>query len=72
MITDVAQRLRVQIDEGGTRAAAVTEVDMSKAAPRMQEEEPIELNLNEPFIFIIFDRETGAVCFAGTVVNPLG
>ena len=72
VITEVAQRLRVQIDEGGTRAAAVTEVDMSKSAPRMQEEEPIELNLNEPFIFIIFDRETGAVCFAGTVVNPLG
>lgn len=72
VISGIAQRIRVQIDEGGTRAAAVTELDMSKAAPRMQEDEPVELKLDQPFIFIIFDRETNEICFAGTVVNPLG
>ena len=71
-ITEVAQRLRVQIDEGGTKAAAVTEVDLGKSAPRMQEDEPVEMNLDQPFIFVIFDRETEAVCFAGVVTNPLG
>ncbi len=72
VITEVSQRLRVRIDEGGTKAAAVTEVDMNKAAPRMQEDEPAELTLDQPFIFVIFDRETEAICFAGVVTNPLG
>lgn len=73
VISEVSQRLRVQIDEGGTRAAAVTEVDMTKSAGhRLDDGDPVELVLDKPFLFIIFDRETGAVCFAGAVANPLG
>lgn len=72
VISEVSQRLRVQIDEGGTRAAAVTEADMAKSAGhRLDDGDPVELNLDRPFLFIIFDRETGAVCFAGAVANPI-
>lgn len=73
VISEVSQRLRIQIDEGGTRAAAVTEVDMTKSAGhRLDDGDPVELILDRPFLFVIFDRETGAVCFAGAVANPLG
>lgn len=70
-IDDVVQKVRVQVDEQGTRAAAATAIAM-RAMGMMPTEEPVEMIVNRPFVFVISDSETGSVHFAGAVDNPNG
>jgi len=66
-IDEVIHKAFVSVDEAGTEAAAATAVIMKlTAAP----EEPIEVTVNRPFIFLIRDIETGAILFIGRVLNP--
>lgn len=66
-VKDVVHKAFVSVDEAGTEAAAATAVVIAlKAAP----EPPIEVTLDQPFIFLIRDIETGAILFVGRVVNP--
>ena len=66
-ISDILHKAFVSVDEAGTEAAAATAVIMSlTAAP----EQPVEVTLDRPFIFLIRDIETGAVLFVGRVANP--
>ena len=72
-IGDVIQKVRVQVDEEGTRAAAVTEIMMmdGMGMPGFDyEQAPVSMVLDRPFILLIADEATGAVCFAGVVANP--
>lgn len=71
-VTDVFQQVRVQVDEEGTRAAAVTEVELSDTAVADEGPQPIDFTVDRPFLFALVDRPTGAVLFAGAVVNPVG
>ena len=69
-INDVIQKVRVQLDEEGTRAAAVTAVMMEAAGCVPFDDPPVEFNANRPFMVLIAEEETGAVCFAGAVCEP--
>lgn len=53
--------------ETGTEAAVVTAIIGGTVSARPQ---PAEFNCNRPFLYAIRDRETGAVLFAGRVVDP--
>jgi serpin B len=65
----VVHKAFVAVDEKGTEAAAATAVEM--AATSMEEEEqPIELTIDRPFIFIIRDRPSNTILFMGRVVDP--
>jgi serpin B len=66
-ISDVVHKAFVAVDEAGTEAAAATAVIMPTAMP----EQPVDVTLDRPFIFLIRDIETGAILFVGRVVNPL-
>ncbi len=66
-IADVIHKAFVSVDEAGTEAAAATAVVMKLGAVP---EEPVELTVDHPFIFLIRDVETGAILFVGRVVNP--
>ena len=68
-IDDVIQKVRVQVDEEGTRAAAVTEFAFAAGAPRYQQA-PVPMVFDRPFIMLIADEATGAICFAGVVAAP--
>lgn len=70
-LSQVLQKVRLLVDEEGTRAAAVTEVMMANGM-RAVEEEPVAVNVNRPFVLAIADEATGAILFAGAIVNPLG
>ncbi len=62
-IDQVIHKARIEVDEKGTEAAAVTAVTMRKSAkPRFR--------ADRPFLFLIRDTKTGAVIFAGRVVDP--
>jgi serpin B len=66
-IGDVIHKAFVSVDEAGTEAAAATAVVMPTAGPP---EEPVEVTVDRPFIFLIRDIETGSILFIGRVVNP--
>lgn len=65
----VRQKARVIFDEEGTKAAAVTEIAMPTCA-MLPPEDVKTFQMNRPFAFVVADSATGAVCFAGAVVNP--
>ena len=68
-ISDVIQKVRLQLDEEGTRAAAVTEVIMRAKGAFLQEEIAV-MKVDRPFIVLIADANSRAVCFAGAVCDP--
>ncbi|MFC2011175.1 serpin family protein [Chloroflexota bacterium] len=65
-IDEVIHKAFVSVDEAGTEAAAATAVIMKLTS---MPEEPIEVTINRPFIFLIRDIETGAILFIGRVMN---
>ena len=70
-INRVCQNARLRIDEEGTSAAAVTEIEL---APGEAEpiEEPVLMNVNRPFVVLIVDKETYTVVFAAVITDPAG
>lgn len=66
-ISDVVHKAFVSVDESGTEAAAATAViERASAMPQ----QPVEVTVDRPFIFVIRDIQTGAILFVGRVVNP--
>ena len=66
-ISEVLHKAFVSVDEAGTEAAAATAVIVGETA---MPEQPVEVTVDRPFIFLIRDIETGAVLFVGRVLNP--
>ena len=69
-ISQILQKARLIFDEDGTQAAASTVVSVAPSA--YNPDLPVEFNMNRPFVAVIADAESGAVCFAAVVNNPLG
>lgn len=69
-ISQILQKARLIFDEEGTQAAASTVVSVATSA--YNPDPPVEFNMNRPFVAVIADAATGAVCFAAVVNNPLG
>ena len=68
----VFQDVRIQIDEEGTRAAAVTQIDLAPSEAADEDREPpIRMRLDRPFVALIVDEETETVCFAAVIADPL-
>jgi serpin B len=66
-ISDVIHEAYIAVDEEGTEAAAATAVIMRLSAAPV---EIVELTIDRPFIFVLRDRETGAILFLGRVTDP--
>lgn len=69
-LSSVMQKARLVFDEDGTKAAAgtlVVAVGMSAINPM----DIVDFDMNRPFAAIIADENSGAVCFAGIVANPV-
>ncbi len=67
-ISDVLHKTYISLDESGTRAAAVTAVEMGVNAAAPQEMK--EVILNRPFLFMIYDETNHVPVFIGTVNTP--
>jgi serpin B len=59
-----------RLDEQGTIAAASTVVTIEATSVRVFARPPIEFNADRPFLFFLRDERSGAVLFAGRLVNP--
>lgn len=68
-ISYVFQKVKVDVDEEGTEAAAVTEIATAKGCA-LPADEPIVLTFDKPFVYAIVDTETGVPLFAGVMENP--
>lgn len=60
----------IKFSEEGIRAAAVTVFAMDNFAAIIDEEQPVAVNIDRPFMFLIRDKKTGEIWFAGTVYEP--
>jgi len=67
-ISEILHKAYVSVDEEGTEAAAATAVIISLTA---MPEAPVEMTLDQPFIYLIRDNETGTILFVGRVMNPV-
>lgn len=65
VIDEVYHKAIVRTDERGTEASAAT------GAVAMQTSMPRLFRADRPFLFLIRDTETGAILFAGRVVEPV-
>lgn len=68
-ISYVFQKVKVDVDEEGTEAAAVTEIATAERCA-LPADEPIVLTFDKPFVYAIVDTETGVPLFAGVMENP--
>ena len=63
-IQAVVHQANIDVDEYGTEAAAATAVVIG------EESAPLQFSVDRPFIFVVRDRETGAVLFLGRITDP--
>lgn len=68
-IGSVIHKAYIKVDEEGTEATAATAVVMETGAV-MQDDHTTSFIADHPFIFIIQDKVTGNILFAGKVVDP--
>ena len=66
MVNSVMQAARVKIDEEGVEAAAYTEIVAKESSAMIEPPPVVEMNLNRPFLFVIFDGNDVPL-FVGTV-----
>jgi serine protease inhibitor len=66
-LSRVDQRARVEVDERGTRAAAITTIGARRHAARVLP--PFELVFDRPFRWAVEHVETGALLFLGRVLK---
>jgi serpin B len=64
LITDIVHEAFVKVTEAGTEAGGATAVVVGEVSI------PEWFTIDRPFIFLIRDRETGAVLFLGRVLDP--
>lgn len=66
-ISEVVQKVKIDVAEDGTRAAAATKIELAEKACM---EPPQEVCFDHPFVYFILDTETATPLFLGTVTNP--
>jgi serpin B len=72
VLSDVLHKAVIEVNEEGTEAAAVTEVsyNVGCAAMSWPPPPPVDFVADHPFAYFIVEEETGAVVFAGHVLDP--
>lgn len=69
-IDEVHHKTFISVDEKGTEAAAATGIVIPVSG--VVGEEPFEMTVDRPFLFLIRERRTGAVLFLGRMVDAEG
>jgi len=68
-VSDALHKADIEFTEKGVKAAAVT-VFAVRANSAPIEDEPVDVIINKPFMFIVRDKNTKNVWFTGTVYKP--
>jgi serpin B len=70
MVGDIIHKAVIEVNEEGTEAAAVTMVITKLGHSRWQHTPQLDFVADHPFAFYIVEEATGAVVFAGHVLDP--
>lgn len=70
-VSNAAHKAKLEVDELGSRAAAVTEFAVAGTAEDI-EDDYVEFVVDRPFLFTIQDKQTGMILFMGQVNNLEG
>ena len=66
LVSDIHQTTFIKVDEEGTEAASETD-EVFKAKGILAQNEPLEFNINRPFLYLIREKTTGTILFMGKV-----
>jgi serine protease inhibitor len=69
-LSRILQRARADVDERGTKAAAVTVVTAMRASAMLEPPQPFHIVFDRPFTWAVEHAETGALLFLGRVHHP--
>ncbi|MHB1457372.1 MAG: serpin family protein [Armatimonadota bacterium] len=69
-IDDVIHKTFLEVDEKGTKAAAVTRVSMAKSAVMEAPGHSFLMIVDRPFFSAIVDNQSGLILFMGAITNP--
>lgn len=65
MVSKMLQKAKIEVNEKGTKAAAVTAAIMTMSAYNPEEPRHVQFYANRPFVYMITERNTGAILFIG-------
>lgn len=69
-VDTILQKTKLELDENGTKAAAVTAVTMECMSAAVEKEPIIKtVELTRPFAFLIYDRSNDEILFIGKVLS---
>ena len=69
-VDTILQKTKLELDENGTKAAAVTAVTMECMSAAVEDEPIIKtVELTRPFAFLIYDRSNDEILFIGKVTS---
>lgn len=68
-ISDIAQQVKIKVDENGTEAAAVTFMVEAGCCPGFERPMPKMTKVNKPFLFEIIEESTNMILFSGVINN---
>lgn len=69
-VSKALHKANIDFTEKGAKAAASTVIVMSNKSVALEEESPIEVEIDKPFMYLIRDKKTGEIWFLGTVYEP--
>jgi len=70
-LSQVRHKAFVDVAEEGTEAAAATGVGVALISAVVPQQPPVVFRADHPFIFLVRDRRSGVIVFAGQVVRPV-
>jgi len=70
IISSVVHKSFLKVDEKGTEAAAATGVSIAVTSMPMPSKPPTPFIADHPFLFLIRQKDTGAILFMGRMNNP--
>ncbi len=70
-VGEAIHKTKIELNEKGTKAAAVTYFGLEKATGLFEKDyEEIDIKFNKPFVYMIREKATGEILFFGTVFEP--
>lgn len=69
-ISEAKQKTFIDVNEEGTEAAAVTSIGIARNTAIGGTPGPIYLNVDSPFLFMIYESNSNTILFMGKIFNP--
>lgn len=71
-ISRILHKAYINVDEKGTKAAAVTSTEMTGTSAMIEPEEVKTVHLDRPFVYLLIDRQTNLPLFMGVIESMEG